>query len=169
MPCPNHEEIGMHTDRLLKLAGLLEADAKNEKGVKFDLGWWAAPSDEADTGLVRKDTFASIEEPIPVNCNTSACAMGLAVISGAFEEFGLYAHYIESKDYDGRTPTYTMFPAMPGSRIGFDAAKELFGIISDDANYLFDPEHYSVTKGGLAELDVAKRIRDFTEGTIDYN
>ena len=56
----------MNKKRLLKLADLLEADAKNKKGIKFD--YWAT---------------ANLADPKePISCGTSACAMGLAALSG---------------------------------------------------------------------------------------
>jgi hypothetical protein len=57
--------------RLLKLADLLEADAKNRKGIKFDLGTVAMSSAE-DGNFIKGELEPS------VSCNTVACAMGLA-------------------------------------------------------------------------------------------
>jgi len=66
----------MNKRRLLKLADLLEADAKNKKGVKFDLGTW---------GNLNEGTP---EEEV-ISCGTTACAAGLAAMSGAFKKEGL--------------------------------------------------------------------------------
>ena len=65
----------MNKRRLLKLADLLEADAENKTGVQFDLKGWGHSHDD--------------DTPVAVSCGTTACAMGLAVLSGAFADAGL--------------------------------------------------------------------------------
>ena len=70
------EASGMKKQRLLKLAALLEEDAGNPKGMKFDLGYWAAPANLGDSDLSKKD--------FSVDCGTVGCAVGLACLSGAF-------------------------------------------------------------------------------------
>lgn len=132
----------MNKRRLLKLADLLEADAKNKKGIKFDIGAWGY----SDSG------------EFTVSCGTTACAMGLAVVSGAFKRAGLRARYIGSADDGG----VTMIPIF-GSHHGFDAAVQLFGISPGDAEYLFSGDHYAISEGTGArgERTVAKRIRAF--------
>jgi hypothetical protein len=153
----------MHVENLLKLADLLEADALNEKGVKFDLGYWAAPANIANT-----DLFPTNDTAIPVDCNTRACAMGLAVISGAFEDQGLHASY-----HLAHNGGYRMIPALPNPWRGtpyedFEAAEKLFDIEHTDATYLFDQAYYGdLTRGAEAELTVARRIRDLTNSIID--
>jgi hypothetical protein len=133
----------MHSDRLLKLAELLEADAANPVGIQFDLGVWG----EADS-----------DQPVSLSCGTQACAMGLAVLSGAFEQYGLL---------NGANVPYLIIPemvAIPGftNPVGFAAAERLFGILYDDAVRLFSPDYYAgVTVGAEGELVVASRIREF--------
>lgn len=128
----------MNKRRLLKLADLLEADAKNKNGIRFDLGDWGTIDDETS----------------PLSCGTTACAMGLAVVSGAFKRAGLRA-------FSGVDLT----PVMPGDAIGVAAAANLFGISYDAADWLFTPSYYGgYTKGSVVELKVAKRIRDFVAG-----
>src|SRR5580704_5650057 len=63
----------MNKRRLLKLADLLEADAKNKKGIQFDYHHWGSVGNREE----------------PLSCGTSACALGLAAISGAFTRAGL--------------------------------------------------------------------------------
>lgn len=142
----------MNKRRLLKLADLLEEDAANKKGVKFDLGSWATPSE----GM----TFANTKE-VPVDCNTSACAMGLACISGAFKREGLTYEFDYSHIYGG----HILEPNHEGN-IGFAAARSLFDINDADSYFLFDPDEYptSKTKGAAGERFVARRIRDFVAG-----
>lgn len=131
----------MRKDLLLKLADLLEADAVNPEGIKFDLAVWADL------------THPNWSDKIPMDCGTKACALGLAAISGIFEGEGL-----------------TMGPVFPtllkdGTRYtGYHAATHLFELTENDmadSVYLFSPSAYSgdIT-GAPAELQVAKRIRD---------
>ncbi len=125
--------------RLLKLAAMLEADAKNKKGVSFDLGTW---------GWADKRK--------PVSCGTHACAMGLAVASGAFKRAGLRPM---SRDRN-------LMPRV-GRLSGFEAAAKLFEIESEEADWLFDEHYYrelSTVEGAQAERAVAKRIRQFVAG-----
>jgi hypothetical protein len=133
----------MHADRLLKLAGLLEADAANPKGLKFDLGTWGetpSPKDE-----------------IGISCGTIACAMGLAVLSGEFEKYGLFNGAVSSKHW--------ILPKMDETGdTGFWAAAELFDIGYADAEHLFKHGAYPdncPTTGAEGERAVATRIREF--------
>lgn len=155
----------MHVENLLKLADLLEADALNEKGVKFDLCYWAAPA--VGDASIGSELFPTNDAAIPIDCNTRACAMGLAVISGAFADQGLHAYY--NLAHNGG---YRMVPAMPGPHSDtplqdFEAAEKLFDLDRSDVGYLFDPDYYDNTRGAEAELTVARRIRDLTNNVID--
>lgn len=127
----------MKKRRLLKLADLLKADAKNKKGIKFDM-----------------KTFGDVGDATnPLSCSTSACAMGLAAISGAFKREGLGAR-IQYKSlyfiWNGKS-----------TRDGFTVARELFDIDRYAANTLFG---ISNEVGASGERAVAKRIRDFVAG-----
>jgi hypothetical protein len=135
----------MNKRRLLKLADLLEEDAANKKGIKFDLGLWGA-SDEDDA-------------PVSVSCGTTACAMGLAVVSGAFKRAGLTNYYGDSGD--------RICPVFEGYD-GFEAAQRLFKISQDQSFFLFDQSQYPIgsTSGARGERYVAKRIRDFVSGKV---
>lgn len=126
--------------RLLKLAGLLEADAKNKKGISFDLSLWGVADSEN-----------------PKSCGTRACAMGLAVVSGAFKAAGL--RNFEGSDSNHLTPAI-------GSVWGIEAAAILFSIHKDEAEFLFYDDNYvdDPTKGAAGERAVAKRIRQFVAG-----
>lgn len=127
----------MNKRRLLKLADLLEADAKNKKGMRFDL---------RHVGIV--------DDPgvIEANCGTTGCAMGLAAVSGAFKRAGLsyrvVGTFIDTK-LNGRAVDYAK------------AASRIFGISMKDANFLFCPFEYPQDKltGAVGERFVAKRIR----------
>lgn len=63
----------MNKRRLLKLADLLDENAKNKKGIRYNHGRWGTIANENE----------------PVSCGTQACALGLAAISGAFRRNGL--------------------------------------------------------------------------------
>jgi hypothetical protein len=140
----------MHADRLIKLAELLEADAINPKGLKFDLSLWGSSNEYDDDGL--DDTYAP---PVSISCGTHACAMGLAVLSGEFAEFGLInASHNKS----------SIVPEIAGTKaFGFQAAEVLFGIDEKQAYNFFCAEFYpdEITTGKEGELLVAARIREF--------
>lgn len=132
----------MHSDRLLLLAELLEADAVKADGIKFDIGIWG-----------------SAEGQVSQSCGTTACAMGLAVLSGKFEQYGLYNSAVLSSQ---------ILPAMKHSEYdisttGFDAGAELFGITFPESTYLFYDGTYPEDSriGAKGELAVATRIREF--------
>jgi hypothetical protein len=133
----------MNKRRLLKLADLLEADAKNKKGIRFNMGDWG--------------TAPMGEEPA-VSCGTTACAMGLAVASGAFKRAGLT---------NGAFTTNWIVPKV-GKEVGFKAAEVLFDIDIGASYFLFDPCRYPTDKrtGATGERYVAKRIRDFVAGKV---
>lgn len=131
----------MNKRRLLKLAALLEADAKNKKGVKFDLRGW---------GKRAADDFTDV---IPMDCGTKACAVGLACISGAFKRSGLtWCH-----GWGGFAPKF-------GGNSGWPAVEDFFSIKHEDGVFLFDSESYGISTGARAERAVAKRIRNFVAG-----
>src|SRR4051812_18831228 len=75
--------------RLLKLADLLEADAKNKKGVKFDLEVIAQRSVPNTDVYGFEDSDFLPDDTVPIDCGTTACAFGLAALSGVFRRQGL--------------------------------------------------------------------------------
>jgi hypothetical protein len=141
----------MNKRRLLKLADLLEADAKNKKGVCFDLNVVAAK-------IVSKGEYRNhaVKDVPTVDCRTAACAVGLACISGAFKRQGLT--YRINRDW-GLDPKF-------GRRVGFDKVPTaFFEITEDQSDFLFMPESYEgATTGATGERKVATRIRDFVAG-----
>ena len=151
----------VHTDRLLRLADLLEDDALKPDGVRFDLGTWVTPSGS--------NHYLSKPASIPVDCNTSACAIGLACISGEFAKYGLTYFF---RPMDAFSQSSGLLPALEQNGdvfTAFDAVEVLFNIGHNDALYLFDPDYYPLEKrrGSVAELYVAERIREFLQGRID--
>ena len=140
----------MNKRRLLKLADLLEADAKNKKGIKFDLGTW---------GYTEASNPFADDAPDPaVSCGTTACAMGLAAISGAFKRQGLKATI-------SQRPTGKYIAVRLGRREGLSAATKLFGITMRVSEWLFLESGYRTDiNGAKGERVVANRIRDFVAG-----
>jgi hypothetical protein len=145
----------MNVERLLKLADLLEADANNPKGVKFDLTAWVQKKDS--DGEFTTFGFAK-GETIPVSCGTAACAWGLAAISGAFADDGV--------GFDLNRNGW-ISPTFNGAE-DFDAAEMFFDINTNEVSYLFDPDFYpnSKLRGRKGELYVAKRVRDLAAGNV---
>lgn len=119
--------------RLLKLRTLLLADARRKKGIKFDLGSWAKPADRT-LPFTRSD-------PVPLDCGTKACAVGLACISGAFKRSGLTYKILGH----GIDPIYR--PRDGLVRHSWGAVEEFFGLEREGAAYLFSPDSYD-TKAG---------------------
>lgn len=129
----------MRTDRLLRLAALLEEDAANDKGIKFDLGQWAEVTDPDN----------------PVSCGTQGCAIGLALVSGIFKDEGFGSQF--QRQYH---PTYLPPGWQKGNAIGgWSAIQAFFEIDHDQAIELFLMDSYVIVKGAEAELEVADRIR----------
>lgn len=132
-------------ERLLKLADLLEADAANPKGVKFDLQSWAErPNAQRFPRQIKR-----------LDCNTQACAVGLACLSGVFAEEGL--HW---KPMCGDNNINPMFE----DRDGYSAVVAFFALTPDEAMDLFDAHKYRNSGlpsiGAAAERLVATRIRE---------
>lgn len=127
----------MNKKRLLKLADLLEADAKNKKGIKFDMYGWGVVSDPLN----------------PVSCGTAACAMGLAALSGAFKRAGL-DYYLPPN------ASLLRFTWKGVATDGFTAGAALFGISEEDSMTIFSADTAHDT-GASAERRRAKIIRQF--------
>jgi len=145
----------MNKRRLLKLADLLEADAKNKKGIQFDIGTIGQPSD-----------FREQFKP-GLNCGTTACAMGLAAISGAFNHGAIRLSFKVSE--------YDIDTTINGRRhVYYVAASKAFDISEGAARFLFSTSFYDdyankhgeLPTGARGERYVAKRIRDFVAGKM---
>ena len=134
-------------DRLTRLVKLLRANADNPKGVKFDMSSWTWGSTQLDQ-----------DRNIPLDCRTSACAFGLAALSGEFRADGL-----EATVYLSGSVEVTFSPN--GEPLeGFGAAAAFFEINNGMAQYLFDPEAYAEDVpivGAQGERYVAARIEQF--------
>lgn len=141
----------MNKRRLLKLADLLEADARKKRGIKFDLG------------VVVNVGKVGPNKEVKLDCGTTACAMGLAAISGAFARQGL-SYKVES---DELWPSdATIFTTINGRKREYDrAAMKVFDITFKQATFLFTPSTYENTpRGAAGERFVAQRIRNFVAG-----
>lgn len=127
----------MNKRRLLKLAELLEKDARNKKGVRFNMGHWGRVNDKEN----------------PLSCGTSCCAMGLAALGGTFKRAGLTASV---KEWRVRIKWKNRIVD------GFLAAKRLFGITGEQAFILFAPGR-DLNVGAKAERAKVKQIRKFVK------
>jgi hypothetical protein len=127
----------MNKRRLLKLADLLEADAKNKKGISFSYFSWGV----------------SIDPEKPLSCRTRACALGLAALSGSFKRAGL--------EYDIKNNGEIVI-IHGNSKSPLRAAMRTFGLTYSQADYLFtNVNGMTTTSGATAERQVAQRIRQF--------
>lgn len=135
----------MNTERLLKLADLLEADASNPDGIKFDLDTWA--------GYNGAEKFPSHAPKL--DCRTQACAIGLACLSGVFKKDGL--------KWQPAPNDNNIIPLFEHKK-NFEAVELFFGITDAEARHLFLRRSYwsadLPTRGAKAERAVARRIRD---------
>jgi hypothetical protein len=152
---------------LLKLADLLEEDANNKKGIKFDLEVVCEP---ADLNLATNDPNALGfgKDGPTLDCKTAACAIGLAAISGKFKNLGYELHpEINGQCYN----IEVIYEKSKGDKYtGFDSAAEaMFDIPVEDVQYLFVADYYSTkyVKGRKGERAVAKRIREYVKGKMD--
>ena len=152
----------MNKKRLLKLADLLEENAANRKGLKFDLDV---------IGETKMDEYG-VPIAVPMDCNTVGCAMGLAAISGVFKRAGLEYGIYAGIDGQGKDIWEVAVMMDDGDReyTDIDAAVPLFGINTEAAYWLFSGSgaynRYGANRmtGARAERMVAKRIRDFVAG-----
>lgn len=147
----------IYKKRLLKLADLLLADAKNKKGIKFDLGC-----------VVRSDYDPATDKwaPITVSCGTMACAMGLAAISDTFKREGVRWHQ-QARDIK----TSMKVKTSRGHKMVYgwhDVARHLFGLHTYEVNWLFTTDGYNdenlPTSEAAGERAVAKRIKALANG-----
>ncbi len=133
----------MNKRRLLKLADLLEKDARRKKGIKFDMDRW---------GLVKSD-----KKPI-LSCNTQACALGLAALSGAFKRAGLGYELVPWLD---EFQIHITENGEEGDEYGI--AANIFGIEYGISRELFYPDAEGNEKGAQVERAKAKQIRNFVK------
>jgi len=164
----------MRTDLMLKGADLLEADALNPEGIKFDLNTWAADARVDLTepfGVNGLRTFGYKEDAvIPINCGTQACAAGLFALSGAFKDQG-FSYEITN---DGRLRLAIQTRDAFGIRTvlhDWEAVAHLFAIEEPQAWKLFSADNYPPTqrKGAVGELAVAARMREMVAEHLARN
>lgn len=146
----------MNKRRLLKLADLLEADAKNAKGIQFNL-----------CTIIRTDDVyaAAASGTVPMSCGTSACAVGLAALSGAFKRSAGLSYKLVHSEWGIEIKT-----TINGQSRAYDrAAMAVFGLTMRQVDFLFTPTRYGIGEpisGAIGERYVAKRIRDFVAGEV---
>jgi len=131
----------MNIERLERLAQILDGYVKDSSGRKFDLGGgWATPRTRRVGFLWRKQ----------IECGTTACAVGLACLSGQFAADGL-CYLIND---DGQLlPMYDEVN-------NWEAVEQFFGLSRKQAHRLFYEGSYAVSTGPRAALAVARRIRN---------
>ena len=141
----------MNKRKLLKLAAMLEADAKNKKGIKFDLEIVASAS--ITNFSVTTAEFPDGKQPT-LDCETAACAIGLACLSGKFK--GLSYSITKLGFFN---------VVVNGHTASFESSYKIFDLTVSEGEWLFVPWSYDKSpKGAKGERLVAKRIRDFVSG-----
>lgn len=131
----------MQKRRLLKLADLLNENAKNATGAKYYHGHWGRVED--------RDNLMS--------CGTTACALGLAAISGAFKKAGLGF----KMPHEGAYIDFTFKGRLVRP---VTAAKKTFGVSENQFSEIFcsspiDSRGYKLNVGADAEKAVARKIK----------
>jgi hypothetical protein len=146
----------MNKRRLLKLADLLDADAKNKRGISFNMM----------TVIERDDDLTHKGKPVPMDCGTQACAMGLAALSGAFTRSGGLSYTLRETGYGG----FSIETTINGHIRNYDrAAMSVFDLSMKQADFLFTPDSYDLgisLRNAEGERYVAQRIRDFVAGKV---
>lgn len=148
----NKRPVRMQRARLLKLAALLERDARNKRGVRFNMAKWGQVDDTNDH----------------LSCGTEACALGLAALSGEFSRAGLGCNI----ELWGGIDIWRKTPR--GLRHGaLEAGRAVFGLSCRQAYFLFMPGAYLLrarhsieTCGAAVERRVARRVRALAEGRV---
>lgn len=129
-------------ERLEFLAGALERNAANPKGMKFTLRAWLFTEYRGTT-----------EDKPALDCGTAGCAVGLATLLPELQNEGLSM----TKGIGDRwVPVYKGYE-------GFQAVALFFGITRPSSEHLFHGQNYDLDqqRGAEGELAVAKRIRLF--------
>lgn len=138
----------MKTNRLLRLASLLDNYQDSSNVPEFYLGSWG------DVEHKRKWLFGH-----KVSCNTTACAVGLACLSGEFDADGL--EYMEDES--------SIWPVFAGQKEWF-AVQVFFGLTSDQSYDLFDMRSYDgAIRGAQAAKEVSARIRELVQTSFPAN
>lgn len=130
--------MAIQTERLERLANLLDDHVRDSSGRTFDLETWG----ERKT---RRGGFLWLSH---VECGTTACAVGLACLSGQFAADGL-SYIID----DGE-----LYPIYAGLN-EWSAVCHFFGLTEKQAVRLFMHRSYAVSAGPVAATAVAARIR----------
>lgn len=135
------------TERLSRLATLLEESAAAKLNLEFNLRDWSNTETREET--VRTGFLGLFKETREVRCNTAACAVGLACLSGEFKNDGLdFTQYSNNI-----SPIYL-------NKTNWGAVEKFFGLSRSQATKLFDSRAYDgPIYGRDAELEVAERIR----------
>lgn len=144
-------------NRLLEAADILEA-FKPTKQNKFNISYWKQIPDE-------KDDHANA-------CGTTACACGVIASQPKIRKRGFKLEYqqgfndekavrVRGEEFYVRTANASLiYKDKDGYELdGFEAAAGYFGILYDDAKFLFSGSQYQ--QENVTAKTVAKRIRRF--------
>ena len=129
---------------MTRLADLLMKNSRNKKGLFFNYGDWGSVEAGGKPGM---------------NCGTSACALGLAAISGKFPGLGYrYSHGgLISIDTNLRKPSVRLTNVETGALY--------FDLTNDESYHIFGGGIATEESlGAKAERAVAKAIRQFVKG-----
>ena len=144
-PKPSAEGI----KNLRKLARMLDRDADNKKGIRFDLSIFGKTKVPHDQLKVTAFGFLTVKRGFKpeLSCGTTACAVGYAALSGKFKGLSY------TVDEDGA--------------IHVDGSNKVFDLTNEQWEFLFEDSSYEgVTTGARGERKVAKRIRQFCAGEV---
>ena len=130
---------------MTRLADLLMKNSRNKKGLFFNYGDWGSVEDGKKPGM---------------NCGTSACALGLAAISGKFPGLG-YAI-----DRSSNNITLDTNLRKPGEYLTNPEIGALYFDLTDEEScHIFGGGIETEDSiGAKAERAVAKAIRKFVKG-----
>jgi hypothetical protein len=161
----------MNIERLKELQKLL-ATVPPER---FNLKTWGylGPKNDGSTAdqVIRKlreialpddENFewdGALDEPIlkQISCGFAGCAMGWAALHPPFQEAGLHLHLFIRDGYQFSHITYEDYEE-------YEAAAYFFDIPKKEAEYLFDPSKYGITKPTQAM--VSDRITELLESEL---
>lgn len=142
---------------MLRLATLLENDAENKKGVKFDMGDWIVP----DYDSVPDETNWKPK----MSCDTIVCAWGAAALSGIFKKQGV------TWDHSGTFMRIRYTGCNPNDVSNMESARVFFDISHLEVSYLFGGTYYPAgdryRMGAAGERYVAKRLRNFVKKKLE--
>lgn len=143
--------------RLQVMETFLRTRAVKLKG-KFDLEQWVPKDQELIDHIFNGRNHTDFQaNPKTMDCGFAGCVMGWAAVLPSFRRLGLRLE--KDNEYD-----LVVYPLYNG-RTDWGAVHELFGLDSQDAQYLFSSSEYNPDEW-TDPLAVAKRIREFIADNV---